>query len=77
MKQIYCREDEAKLQEIREELKAGRGVIVHNEYETFYGCGFDSWLRKGIEDIKCEIEVTAMNQWWNYPWEYRITPKNK
>lgn len=77
MKIVWCKESEKALKEIREELLAGRQVSVHNEYETFYGHGFDSWLRKGIADIPCEIKVTSYNHFADcgYPWTYEITPK--
>ena len=75
MKSITCKEEPKKLEEIRTELLAGREVKVYNEYEKVYGVGFDRWLRKGIEDIPCDIEVTSWNKWYSYPWTYIITPK--
>ena len=74
MKKVFCKEEQNKLNEIREELLAGNPVEVNNEYETFYGVGFDRWLRKGIEDIPCDIKVTSYNKWEGYPWTYIITP---
>lgn len=77
MRHVYCKEQPEKMNEIREELLAGRPVMVHNEYETIYGWGFDGWLRKGIEDIPCHIEVIDRNHFADcgYPWTYEITPK--
>ena len=79
MKDVCCRQEPEKLKEIREELLAGRSVMVYNEYETFYGWGFDRWLRDGIADIPCDVEVLSVNHFADcgYPWTYRITPKNK
>lgn len=74
MKTIFTRKEQNNLDEIRKELLAGRPVHVVNEYETFYGSDFDSWLRKGIADIKVEINVTSMNKWYGYPWSYDLTP---
>lgn len=76
MKRISCKENAEKLAEIREELTNGRPVEVHNQYETFYGHGFDGWLRKGIADIACDIKVTSVNHFADcgYPWAYVITP---
>jgi len=78
MKRVSCKENAEKLAEIREELLNGRPVEVHNQYETFYGHGFDSWLRKGIEDIACDIKVISYNHFADcgYPWTYVITPTN-
>ena len=79
MKNVFCREEPKKLKEIREELLAGRPVKVHNQYETVYGWGFGKWLRKGIEDIPCDIEESDYNHFADggYPWTYLITPKSK
>ena len=74
-KSVYTRDEEAGLKAIREALLADGLVDVHNEYETFYGCGFDSWLRKGLADIPCEIVVRDINQWEGYPWSYDIVLK--
>lgn len=54
MKRISCKENAEKLAEIREELTNGRPVEVHNQYETFYGHGFDGWLRKGKRVAICD-----------------------
>ena len=79
MKEVFCKENPEKLREIREELQAGRPVKVYNLYETFYGCGFDRWLREGIKDIPCKIEETTYNHFADcgYPWTYVITPKSE
>lgn len=79
MNVIRCKESPEKLKEIREELLNGRPVKVVNLYETFYGVGFDRWLREGIKDIPCDIKVTCYNHFpdTGYPWEYVITPKEK
>lgn len=77
MKKFIIKEDQKKLEEIREELLAGRSVEVNNEYETFYGVGFDKWLKDGIKDIPNTIEVKSWNKWEGYPWTYVITPNKK
>ena len=73
MKQFYTKEDEQTLQEIRKALLEDGVVEVHNDYETFYGVGFNRWLHDGLADIPCEFEVLAYNPWEGYPWIYRIT----
>ena len=77
MKEIYCKESPEALEEIRKTLLAGEPVRVVNQYETFYGCMFDRWLREGIKDIDCDIEVLNYNHFPNcgYPWEYEIKVK--
>lgn len=75
MKTFCTREDEQTLQEIRKALLEDGAVEVHNEYETFYGVGFDRWLKNGLKDIPCEFDVLAYNPWEGYPWTYRITKK--
>ena len=74
MKQFYIREDNEALKEIRSLLQAGEPVEIHNTYDTFYGVDFDNWLKEGISDIACEIQVTSWNKWERYPWTYIITP---
>lgn len=76
---FYMREDNEKLSQIRELLLNGEEVIVSNKYETFAGCGFDDWLRKGLADIPCEIEITSWNRWpdCGYPWSYVIRPRKE
>ena len=69
---FFTRENDETLKKIREALISVGFAEVHNEYETFYGVGFDGWLRKGIADLPCEIEVTAVNHWEGYPWTYFI-----
>lgn len=73
MRKFFMREEPAKLQEARKALLEDGQVEIINEYETFYGVSFDRWLRKGLEDLDCTIEVTSWNKWENYPWSYRIT----
>lgn len=73
MREFFMREEPAKLQEARKALLEDGQVKIHNEYETFYGVSFDRWLRKGLEDLDCTIEVMSWNKWENYPWTYRIT----
>ena len=77
MKEVFTRLQPEKLQEIRDELLSGKPVRVINEFETFYGCSFDRWLRNGIKDIPCDIKVISYNHFpdCGYPWEYEITPK--
>ena len=76
---FYMREDNEKLSQIRELLLNGEEVEIHNCYDTFYGCGFDSWLRKGLADILCEIEETSWNHFpdCGYPWTYVIRPRKE
>ena len=70
---VYCKEEPRMLDLIRKILLRDGQVKVHNKYETFYGVGFDHWLREGLEDIPCTIEVISVNPWEGYPWTYRIT----
>lgn len=73
MKEFYTKESEKVLGEIREALESDGIVKVHNAYETFYGVGFDRWLRNGLSDLDVEIEVTAWNGFgYGYPWIYVI-----
>ena len=77
IKRFYTKENNKVLEEIRTELKNGRPVQVVNEWETFYGCSFDDWLRNGLSDINCDIKVLSFNHFpdCGYPWEYEIMPK--
>lgn len=75
IKHVSCKEEKEALAVIREELNTTGRVEVCNLYETFYGVGFDGWLRNGIKDIPCDIEVKTYNQWEGYPWDYVITKK--
>ena len=72
----YTKEDEATLAEVRESLQKVGYAEVHNKYETFYGVGFDRWLRDGLKDLDLTIEVTAVNKWEGYPWTYFIKRNN-
>lgn len=76
MKKFSMKQEPRKLEMVREELKNGNAVEVNNEFETFYGAGFDRWLREGLKDIPCDYKVTSWNKWCGYPWCYIITPKN-
>lgn len=73
VKRFFTKENEATLVKIREALIQDGCVEVHNEYETFYGVGFDKWLRDGIKDIPCKFEIITWNKWEGYPWTYFIT----
>ena len=72
---VYTKDTDEGLAEIREYLLKDGAVDVHNEYETFYGVGFDRWLRKGLADIPCDIIVRDVNKWEGYPWSYDIILK--
>ena len=65
--------EEETLKKIRETLLSDGAAEVHNEYETFYGAGFDGWLRNGLKDLPCKFRVTSVNHWEGYPWTYIIT----
>lgn len=71
--QLYCRDDETALEDIRELLMQGRTIEAVNDYDTFYGCGWGHWLIEGTKDI-ANAEVTEK---WN-PGYYcdRPFPKN-
>ena len=73
---VYCKEQPRMLALIRKILARDGAVKVVNQYETFYGVGFDRWLRNGLADIPCDIEVISVNPWEGYPWSYRITVKD-
>ncbi len=77
LKEIYCKDHPEAMEEIRKPLLEGETIRVVNQYETFYGCTFDHWLREGIKDIPCDIKVLCYNHFpdCGYPWEYEITPK--
>jgi hypothetical protein len=70
---VYMREEQSGLEATREALLKEGVVKVINEYETFYGVSFDGWLRQGLKDLDCNIEVTSYNHWEGYPWNYTIT----
>jgi hypothetical protein len=74
MKSFYTKEDNKTLEAIRAALLEDGAVDVHNEYETFYGVGFDKWLRNGLADLDCTFEVKSWNHFgYGYPWHYVIT----
>lgn len=72
---VHCKEEPRMMKLIRKFLIRDGKVKVHNNYETFYGVGFDRWLREGLADIPCEIEVLTYNKWEGYPWSYNIIKK--
>lgn len=72
----YTKENEETLAKVRESLQEVGYAEVHNEYETFYGVGFDRWLREGLKDLDLTIEVTLINHWEGYPWTYFIKRNN-
>lgn len=75
VKKVFCREEKEAIPVIREALVSDKAVEVVNEYETFYGVGFDRWLREALEDLNPEYVVTSVNHWEGYPWSYEITLK--
>lgn len=75
METIYTRENPDNLERIRHALQQDGAVKVVNEYETFYGVGFDRWLRNGLADLPCEFKVLSWCKWYNYPWSYLIKLK--
>ena len=70
---VCMREEQSGLEATREALLKEGVVKVVNQYETFYGVSFDGWLREGLKDLDCNIEVTSYNHWEGYPWNYTIT----
>ena len=70
---FYTKESEEMLKNIRLALINEGIAEVHNEYETFYGVGFDQWLKDGLKDLNPTYEVTSYNRWEGYPWTYIIT----
>lgn len=72
---IYCKDTPDALEAIRKELMERGKVEVHNNYESFYGVGFGDWLRKGIEDIPCDIEAFQEVNWLEFATRYIITKK--
>ena len=76
--QIYCRDDQAALEDIRGILKDGRALTVHNLYETFYGCGWGRWLIEGTQDIATATITEHWHAWGNcppYPSTIVLVPK--
>jgi hypothetical protein len=64
MKSFYTKEDNKTLEAIRAALLEDGAVDVHNEYETFYGVGFDKWLRNGLADLDCPFEGQELESLW-------------
>lgn len=72
----YSESDYKVAEDVRKELQEGRPVEWYNDYETFYGVGWMSWVKKQLADVPCEIEVTMWCKWvQGMPWGLRITPK--
>ena len=69
---FYTKENEEVLKQIREALLNTGYAEVHNQYETFYGVGFDRWLREGLADLEPTYEILMVNKWEGYPWIYLI-----
>lgn len=74
MRRIYCEIDDEKLAEIRQELRNGRDVEIHNDYATIHGFLFDKWLRNGLTGISCTINVAFANPWYGFPRIYVASP---
>lgn len=77
---FYCKDDAEALEDIREILKEGRALEVHNLYETFYGCSWGSWLMKGTEDLATSKVLSTWHAWGNcppYPDVILLTPIQK
>ena len=70
---VFTKESAESAERIKEILRTEGKVEVVNQYETFYGVGFDRWFREQLKDIDCTIEVTGYNKWYGYPWEYIVT----
>lgn len=59
----------------RELLENGTAVHWVNDYETFYGVGWFSWVKKQLEGVNCDIKVAHWCKWVNgMPWALDITP---
>lgn len=73
---IFTRESAASLKKIRAALLKGTHVRVVNAYETFYGCSFDSWLRKGLSDLHLDLKFCGVCEYHpqGFIWSYDITP---
>ena len=54
---LICRDDDNALADIRELIKEGHTLEVHNGFDTFYGVGWGRWLTDGTKDI-ATAEVT-------------------
>lgn len=77
-KQITTRMNNKDIPQIREWLTEGYEVLVVNGYDTFYGEGFGNWLKKGLEGLEYEYNVTCWNHWYaGIEWEIVVTPKQK
>ncbi len=79
---LFCRDNDDALEDIREYLTTtGEPLEVHNDFDTFYGCGWGAWLIDNTKDI-ATAEVTDS---WNpggycnrpFPNTIVLTPKNK
>ena len=63
MEKIYCRtEDKRAISDVRAALTQGKTVELHNIHETFYGCGFDTWVSKELADLSPSIEVKGYDR---------------
>ena len=78
--QLYCRDDEEALADIREFLTTRKLPIeVHNKYETFYGVGWGRWLMDGTKDIATAKVTDTWDAWGDcmpYPSTIVLTPIN-
>ena len=58
---LFCRDDDKALEAIRELLTAGMTIDAHNDYDTFYGCGWGRWLMDGTKDIATAEVLDSWN----------------
>lgn len=77
---LFCRDDAAALEDIREIVSNGTILEVHNDFDTFYGCCWGQWLIDGTKDI---ANSEVLNSWnpggycdRPFPQIIRLTPKN-
>ena len=62
-------------EQVREELAKGNPVKWINQYETFYGVGWYTWVKKQLEGIDCLIEVDLWNNHADIPSSLIISPR--
>ena len=70
---IHMRENARLLRLACKYLTEDGTVDIWNAYETFYGVGFDRWLRESLKDRDCDIKVLDYDTYNDYPRGYRIS----
>lgn len=77
---LYCKDNPDAVEVIRALLGQGLTICVHNQYQTFYGCGWGDWLERNTKDLATAEVLSTWDAWGDcapYPSEVKLTPITK